>query len=75
MPVTISDLQLLDDFESFLTQKLIEARVDTLVMEQLRNRLLALQIAYTRLITDDTPNEPRNIVINNFISENARHAK
>lgn len=75
MPVRINDLRLLEDFEHYLTEKLIEAQVDTLVLEQLRGRLMALQLEFVKLITEDPPDDsPQNITINNFISGGARNA-
>lgn len=76
MPVRITDLRLLEEFENYVTQVTIEARMDTLIMETVGNRLLNLQIEFTRLITEEPPDElPQTITINNYITSPTRNAK
>ena len=76
MPVRITDLSLIEEFETYLTQVLIEASVDNVVLERLRYRLLTLQLDFTRLITEETPDESHQVLtINNFVTAPARNAK
>lgn len=75
MPIKISDLHLLEEFENAVTQMLIEARVDSLVLTTIRNRILDLQIEFTKLITQEPDDESPSIIINNYITSSARNAK
>ena len=70
MPVRASDLRelvgLLSDYESYLTQLLNEARIDALILERLRTRLLNIQIEINQLIRNDSPEA--GVIINNYFN-------